>query len=173
MTNPAAVQDYYYVSVNTERHASDPNKIRLIKRVAGVDTTLTTVDTVATYGEPFRRDVAYTIRVVVTPILEGSTVNSIVVLWDGEPIINYFADSTFTQGSIGLNVASTTIGSSYFQLNELEMFFIPRAMDLIDLGNVVTTIVPQPVIPPTGPAGLPLGALVNGLGVQLVNNSSQ
>lgn len=172
-TNPAAVQDYYYVSVNTERHNTDPNKIRLIKRVAGVDTTLVTVDTVAAFGEPFRRDVPYTIRVVVTPIVEGSTTNSIVVLWDGEPIINYFSDATFTQGSIGFNVVSVFNATSYFALNELEMFFLPRALDLIDLGNVVTSIIPQPVIPPTGPAGLPLGALVNNSGVQLVNDFGQ
>ena len=144
-TNPAAVQDYYYVSINTDRHPSDANKFRLIKRVAGVDTTLATVDTVAVFGEAFRIDVLYTVRVVVTPLSEGSTTNSIVVLWDGEPVINYSADSTFNQGSIGLNLVTSLASASNFQLNDLEMFFLPRALDIIDLGNVVTSIVPQPV----------------------------
>jgi len=172
VTDPSSVQDYYNVSINTERHATDPNKVRLIKRVAGVNTVLSTVDTVAIFGEAFRRDVDYTIRVVVTPILEGSSYNSIVVYWDEEPIIGYFSDDTFSQGSIGLDLVTGIAGPTDFLLDDVEMFFLPRSVDVIGLGNKVQSFAPQ-IIPPVSPPAIPLGGLVNNRGVRLINRTTR
>lgn len=173
-TVPATVTDYYFVQINTERdpNAATRNKIAVWKRVAGVDTLLASFNTMD-WSEPFRINVKYTVRVVVTNVVEGIDANTITVYWDGDQVIST-QDNALGQGTLGIEAVSGIAATSYFQLEELEMFFLPRALDFIDINDVVTSIVPQPVIPPTVPViALPVGAIVNNSIVQLINNSGQ
>lgn len=129
--------DYYFVRLYFERDLTLPNQITLAKRVAGVASTLVLTNFLTNFGERLLADVTYTLRVEVCPITPSSSSNSINVYIDGVLVLST-TDSVFSQGTIGLNVR-TDQGPTLttFDLLELEMFYLPRSFDFIDLGNVV------------------------------------
>jgi hypothetical protein len=133
----ADLADYYYALLNTDADATTPNRIRIAKRVAGAATTLADVTLYpGTFNERICIDTTYTLRVEVCPANAGSSLNSISVYLDGELVASLTTDGTFSQGALGIRPRSDLAGTKYFDLLELEMFFLPRSFDFIDLGNV-------------------------------------
>lgn len=129
--------DYYFVRIYFDNDTTFPNRITLAKRVAGVASTIVATEFLTNFGERFVAGVTYTLRVEVTPNTPGSATNSIKVYIDGEPVITT-TDNTFSRGTIGLNVRTDlSPATTYFDLLETELFFLPRDFDFIDLGNIV------------------------------------
>lgn len=136
-TIPASVGDHYMVEFHTSEQLVTPNVILLRKSVAEVRTTLAVLDVKAVYGLDIVPGVTYTIRVEVSPTTPGASENCINIYWEGEQVISYSLDSTFSQGTIGVAPVSSEVG--YFELKEVEMFFLPAVSEGIDLGNKLQT----------------------------------
>ncbi len=128
--------DYYFARIYFENDPTFPNQITLAVRIAGSVTTLATTNFLTNFGERFIAGVTHALRVEITPNTTGSATNSIKVYIDAELVLQT-TDSTFSRGTIGLNVRTDlSPEAKSFDLLETEMFFLPMDSDYIDLGNV-------------------------------------
>lgn len=114
--------DMYFVGVN---HTA--NTMTLSRVLAGVETTLLTVDMLAVHGVTLQTDLFYAVRVEAIPE-SGQT--RIRVYFDAVQIFDTI-DPNHVEGTIGVG----TSASGSVDLHEAEVFFNPIETDTIDINT--------------------------------------
>jgi phage tail-like protein len=94
-----AITDTYVVVLFTDSHATTPNLVTVLKLVGGTPTSL---GSFSTLPAKIVDDVAYSVRVEVTPDTPGSPINRIRVYWD-EILAVDVTDSDHSAGRVGVS----------------------------------------------------------------------